>query len=73
MIKRLPVVIYKEEDIYVALCPILDVITQGKSIEDAVYMIKDAVKLTYEDGDPDIPWWKDKEFYYTETEFEIGE
>ena len=46
---RLSAVISKEEGEYVALCPELDVASQGDSIEDALANLKEAVELYLED------------------------
>ncbi len=46
---RLSAVISKEEGEYVALCPELDVASQGNSIEDALANLKEAVELYLED------------------------
>lgn len=46
---KLSAIISKEEDEYVALCPELDVASQGNSIEDALASLKEAVELYLED------------------------
>ncbi|MBN1940879.1 MAG: type II toxin-antitoxin system HicB family antitoxin [Candidatus Diapherotrites archaeon] len=46
---RLSAVISKEENEYVALCPELDVASQGDSIEEALANLKEAVELYLED------------------------
>ena len=46
---RLSAIITKEEGEYVALCPELDVASQGESIEDALSNLKEAVELYLED------------------------
>lgn len=48
-ILRLSAVISKEEGEYVALCPELDVASQGDSIEGALANLKEAVELYLED------------------------
>jgi len=48
-ILRLSAVISKEEGEYVALCPELDVASQGDSIENALANLKEAVELYLED------------------------
>ena len=42
----------KEDDVYVALCPELDVASQGASIEQATTNLKEAVELFLECADP---------------------
>jgi len=44
-------VINKENGIYVALCPELDIASQGESIEEALYNLKEAITLYLEDED----------------------
>jgi len=45
-------IVEKEGDMYVALCPELDVASQGKTIEDAKANLKEAVELFLECADP---------------------
>ena len=45
-------IVEKEGDIYVALCPELDVASQGASIEQATANLKEAVELFLECADP---------------------
>ncbi|HLC75461.1 MAG TPA: type II toxin-antitoxin system HicB family antitoxin [Candidatus Nanoarchaeia archaeon] len=42
---KLTAIIKKGERQYVALCPELDVVSQGKTIEEAVSNLKEAVEL----------------------------
>jgi len=42
-------VIFKEDDVYVAYCPQLDVSSCGDTPEDAVRMLKEAVRLFLEE------------------------
>jgi predicted RNase H-like HicB family nuclease len=48
-------VITKEEKFYVALCPELDIASQGESIEEAIRNLKEAISLYLEDEDAKIP------------------
>ena len=45
-------IIEKEDDIYVALCPELDIASQGGSIEDALANLREAVDLFLQAADP---------------------
>lgn len=45
-------ILEKEGDMYVALCPELDVASQGKTVEEAVANLKEAVELFLEAADP---------------------
>lgn len=46
-------IIEKEGDGYVALCPELDVASQGASVEEATANLKEAVDLFLECADPE--------------------
>ena len=53
-----PFVVFKSpsgSDWYIATCPLLDVSTQGKTYEEAVKNIKEAIELYMEDQDTDQP------------------
>jgi predicted RNase H-like HicB family nuclease len=45
-------IVEKEEGGYVALCPELDVASQGDTVEEAVSMLREAVELFLECADP---------------------
>ena len=45
-------IVEKDGDLYVALCPELDVASQGASIEQATANLKEAVELFLESADP---------------------
>ena len=44
-------IVEKEGNLYVALCPDLDVASQGKTIEEATANLKEAVELFLESAD----------------------
>ncbi|MGP0593180.1 type II toxin-antitoxin system HicB family antitoxin [Nitrospira sp. T9] len=46
-------IVEKEGDLYVALCPKLDVASQGTSVEEATANLKEAVEMFLECADPD--------------------
>ena len=48
-------VVWREERLYVALCPELDVGSQGKSVEEALANLKEALELYLEDEDVEKP------------------
>ena len=52
---RFTAVINKEEDLYVAWCPDLDIASQGKDIEGALENLKEAIGLYLEDEDAEYP------------------
>lgn len=45
---RFTAMIHREDDLYVALCPELDIASQGKSVESATANLKKAVELFLE-------------------------
>ena len=45
---KLTAILHKEDDIYVALCPELDIASQGHTIEEAKENLKEAVSLFFE-------------------------
>ena len=48
---KLTAVIEREDDWFVATCPELGVVSQGRTIEEAERMIKEAVEILLEDAD----------------------
>jgi predicted RNase H-like HicB family nuclease len=50
--RQLTAVIEREGDGYVALCPELDVASQGDTVENARENLKEAVELFFETADP---------------------
>ena len=44
-------ILEKEDDLYVALCPELDVASQGATVEEALHNLKEAVELFLESAD----------------------
>ena len=48
-------VVWRENAIYVALCPEFDVASQGKSVEEALRNLKEALELYLEDEDVEKP------------------
>jgi predicted RNase H-like HicB family nuclease len=52
---ELSAVVWREEGLYVALCPELDVASQGKSVEEALSNLKEALGLYLDDEDVELP------------------
>ena len=50
MIRRLTAIIEREGDGYVALCPDLDIASQGFSVSEARDNLKEAIELFYEEA-----------------------
>ena len=48
MLKQFTTIIHTEDDFYVALCPELDIASQGSKIEEAKDNLKEAVELFFE-------------------------
>ena len=48
-------VVWREDGLYVALCPEFDVASQGKSVEEALRNLKEALELYLEDEDVEKP------------------
>ena len=53
MSRRLTVIIEQEGSGYVAICPELDVVSQGDSVEEAHSNIKEALELFFEAASPE--------------------
>jgi predicted RNase H-like HicB family nuclease len=52
---ELSAVVRREGQLYVALCPEFDVASQGKSVEEALANLKEALELYLEDEDVEKP------------------
>lgn len=52
MSRSFTAILEREGDLYVALCPELDVASQGPSVEEATANLKEAVELFLETADP---------------------
>ena len=46
-------IIEKERDVYAALCPELDVASQGATVEEATANLREAIELFLECADPE--------------------
>ena len=51
--ERVTAIINREGDGYVALCPELDIASQGSTIEEARANLKEALRLFLESADPE--------------------
>jgi predicted RNase H-like HicB family nuclease len=52
MVRQLPAIIEKEGDGYVALCPDVDVASQGATIDESRRNIQEALELFFETASP---------------------
>ncbi len=63
----------KEDDMYVSLCPELDIASQGKSSTEAQSNLKEAVELFFQFASKsEINKRLNKEYYITSLEFEVA-
>lgn len=53
MKRKLTAIIEREDDMYVALCPELDIASQGNSIESARDNLQEAIELFFETASPE--------------------
>ena len=49
---HLTAVIEREDDLYVALCPELDIASQGDTVEESQRNLKEALELFFEEASP---------------------
>ena len=72
-VRRFAAMIYRENGGYVALCPELDVASQGDSVEEASANLREAVELFIETADPsEIAARMREELYVTALEVNAG-
>jgi predicted RNase H-like HicB family nuclease len=72
-IRRFTAMIYRENGGYVALCPELDVASQGDSVEEASVNLREAVELFLEAADPsEVAARLKEEMYVTALEVTAG-
>jgi len=73
MTQTLTATIWREDDGYVALCPELDIASQGDSVEEARGNLKEAVELFFEMAPPDeVERRLNLELYITPLEVTVG-
>ncbi|MDN5752145.1 MAG: type II toxin-antitoxin system HicB family antitoxin [Nitrosospira sp.] len=73
MLKQLTAIIEKEKDGYVALCPEVDVASQGNTIAEARSNLKEALELFFEMASPEeIDARLHDEVYVTHIEIAVG-
>jgi predicted RNase H-like HicB family nuclease len=72
-LRQVTAIIEREGDGYVALCPELDVASQGNTIESARKNLQEAVELFFETADPtEIERRGHSELFVTRLEVEVG-
>jgi predicted RNase H-like HicB family nuclease len=73
MIKQLTAIIEKEDDGYVALCPEVDVASQGDTVGEARANLKEALELFFEmASSEEINFRLHDEVYVTHVEVAVG-
>ena len=73
MIRNLTAIIQSEDGGFVALCPQLDVCSQGDTVEEARANLQEALELFFETAPPDeVSRRLSNEFYVTQLEVAVG-
>ncbi len=73
MKRQLTAIIEREDDGYVALCPEVDVASQGDTIDEARNNLKEALELFFEAASPDeVKLRLHEEVYVTHVEVAVG-
>jgi predicted RNase H-like HicB family nuclease len=73
MKKQLTAIIEREGDGYVALCPELDIASQGLTVEEARSTLREALELFFETASPEeIKQRLREEVYVTQVEVAVG-
>ncbi len=73
MIHRLTAIIERETDGYVALCPELDIASQGDTIEEARENLREALQLFFESAsESEIQRLTSGEIIVTQLEVAVG-
>ena len=71
--QRLTAIIEREDDAFVALCPEVDVASQGSSIEEARANLIEALTLFFEvAGEAEISRRMHREVFVTQVEVPVG-
>ena len=71
--RQLTAIIEREGDGYVALCPELDIASQGESVENARANLAEAVELFFETADTsEVERWLHTEVYVTRLDVARG-
>jgi len=71
--RRLTAIIERDDDAYVALCPELDIASQGLTVEAARSNLVEALELFFESADPtEVARRLHGEVFVTQVEVAIG-
>ena len=73
MIRQMTAIIEREGETYVALCPEVDIASQGASVSEARSNLKEALELFYEAAsDTEVQRRLHSEIYVTNVEVAVG-
>ncbi len=71
--RRLTALIEREDDMFVSLCPELDIASQGNTIEEAHANLKEALTLFFQTADPsEIAGRLHGDVFVTSVEVAVG-
>lgn len=71
--RQLTAVIEREDDVYVALCPEVDIASQGDTVESAKKNLVEALELFFESADPsEVKRRLHTEVFVTSVEVLVG-
>ena len=71
--RQLTAIIEREDDSYVALCPHLDIASQGDTVESARTNLIEALELFFESADPtEVARRLHSEVFITSVEVAVG-
>jgi predicted RNase H-like HicB family nuclease len=71
--RQFTAVIEREDDMYVALCPELDIASQGETVEDARNNLKEAIELFFDEASQEeIKERLHDEVFVTRLEVAVG-
>ena len=71
--RHMTAIIEREDDGFVALCPELDIASQGMSIEEARANLIEALTLFFETASPsEVSRWFQNEVFVTQVEVPVG-
>ncbi len=73
MTRRLTALIEREGDAYVALCPEVDIASQGKTVDEARENLREALELFFETAsDEEVRERLHEEVYVTSLQVAVG-
>lgn len=73
MMRSFAAFIQREDDLYVSLCPELDIVSQGSNVQEARENLREAITLFLEEADPsEIKKRMHEEHYVSTVEIAVG-